>query len=171
MITIEKFERQDFDRLISWIDDEASLVQFAGPVFRFPLTRDQLETYIAAPDRFAFRIIHTASGQHIGHAEISLLEGNRAKLCRILIGDKKHRGQGLGQRITGLLAAYAFDRLGASAAELNVYDWNTAAIRCYQKTGFKIHDDQKSSLAVKGQRWISLHMSLDKRDWEKVAER
>jgi len=38
MITLEPFDREDFERLINWVDNEEILVQFGGPIFSFPLT-------------------------------------------------------------------------------------------------------------------------------------
>jgi hypothetical protein len=38
MIRLEKFEKADYDRLINWIDSEASMIQFSGPVFNYPIS-------------------------------------------------------------------------------------------------------------------------------------
>jgi len=54
MIKLEQFDETDFDRLISWVDSEEFMLQFAGPIFTFPLTIDQLESYISDKNRFAF---------------------------------------------------------------------------------------------------------------------
>jgi hypothetical protein len=45
MIELQNFGEEDFDRLISWIKDEDEMIQFAGPAFTYPLTREQLLKY------------------------------------------------------------------------------------------------------------------------------
>jgi len=46
MIKLEPFTSKDFLRLINWMDSERELVQFAGPIFSYPLTENQLTEYI-----------------------------------------------------------------------------------------------------------------------------
>jgi hypothetical protein len=46
MIQLEKFTKDDFDRFISWIDSEEELIQFAGPLFTYPLSHQQLNNYL-----------------------------------------------------------------------------------------------------------------------------
>lgn len=134
MITLRTFTPADFVRLKSWIDSEAMLQQFAGPIFRYPLTNKQLHTYIEKPNRHAFAVMYQS--RNIGHAEITLLENNTARLCRILIGETGDRGKGLGEQIIQALVDLCWNTFDAEEIELNVYEWNTAAIRCYEKVGF-----------------------------------
>ena len=47
MIKLVQFENTDFDRLISWVYSEEFMIQFAGPIFTFPLTTEQLELYVS----------------------------------------------------------------------------------------------------------------------------
>lgn len=158
-IHFEPFGRQNYTDLISWIDSEESLMQFGGPLFTYPLTPEQLDNSIADPNRIAFCVVENTSGEPIGHAEIYLSE-NSAKLGRILIGAKEHRGKGLGQQIVHLLLDYVFNKFGGNNVELNVFDWNTSAIRCYEKVGFTINPEKKLTRTVKDQTWTAINMVL-----------
>lgn len=162
MIKLEKFTTQDFDRLINWIDNEEMLVQFSGPIFKFPLTNVQLENYITIENSFAFKVINLESNEVIGHCEIYKSENNTAKLCRILIGDERFRGKGIGVEIVNELVKYCYQNLNIDSIELNVYDWNKSAIKCYEKTGFEINPNKISQIEVNGIIWISLNMTLVK---------
>ena len=164
MIKLEPFTRLDFTRLISWIDSIDELVQFAGPNFSFPLTIEQLEKYSADENRFAFKVIEIKSNKPIGHCEIYKSEIS-AKLCRILIGDKAYRGRGFCSEVVNQLLEKSFIQLNYSLAELNVYDWNISAIKCYEKSGFKIHDDKTKTILVNGKFWTSLNMKITKNEW------
>lgn len=160
MIKLEPFEKKDFAQLISWIDSEESLVQFAGPVFTFPLTHDQLADHVADPNRKSFKVVYKKDNRTIGHAEIYLKFAHTARLCRILIGDPEFRGQGLGKKLVEILLEKAYDEFGANTVELNVYEDNTAAIKCYEKAGFKIQQGEAKTTTVNGQTWASLKMKV-----------
>jgi RimJ/RimL family protein N-acetyltransferase len=166
MIKLEKFNNTDFERLITWADNEEMLVQFSGPIFKFPLTTKQLEDYVKEENRLPFKVIDTASEEVIGHAEIYKSEDNLAKLCRILIGEEKYRGKGIGEKIVNLLVKYSFEKLNVEKVELNVYDWNKQAIKCYEKSGFAINPDKINKIIVQENIWISLNMTVNKTNWK-----
>ena len=73
MITLQPFTEEDALQLISKIKDERMLLQFAGPVYRFPLTEEQLETDLYDEKRTLFKITDQ-TGTAIGHAQIFLKE-------------------------------------------------------------------------------------------------
>jgi len=166
MIKIERFGKEDFSRLISWIENEEALIQFSGPVFSFPLTEPQLQVYMSDPRRNAFRVINTENNTVIGHAEVYFMEDHSAKLCRILIGDTQFRGKGIGQKLVSELLKFSFNHLQASHAMLNVYDWNVSAIKCYEKAGFSIVEGKTKSTNFNGNTWTAIHMAISRLTWE-----
>ena len=168
MIKLEKFTEIDFERLINWIETEEILVQFSGPIFKFPLTKEQLNDYSNSEKIIPFKIVNIENNEIIGHSEIYRTENNEVKLCRILIGDENQRGNGIGKKIVNELLKYSYKELNAEKIELNVYDWNKSAIVCYEKTGFEINQNKFSEIDVKGNKWISLNMVLNKSKWEKI---
>jgi RimJ/RimL family protein N-acetyltransferase len=169
MIKLEKFTEIDFQRLINWIEKEEILIQFSGPIFKFPLTKEQLSKYLYSENIISFKVINLETNEIIGHSEIYKSENNQVKLCRILIGDINQRGKGFGKEIVNELVKYSYENLNAEKIELNVYDWNKSAIICYEKTGFEINPNKFSEIEVKGNIWISLNMILDKSKWEKIV--
>jgi RimJ/RimL family protein N-acetyltransferase len=159
MINLEPFTKKDFSRLISWIDNKEELIQFAGPVFNFPLTEDQLEKYLENKNTNAFKVIETTSNQIIGHCEVYLTETS-AKLSRILIGTKSFRGKGLGLEVVNLLLEKCFKEFKSSLVELNVYDWNIGAIKCYEKAGFVVNPEKSKNIEVNNKTWTSINMFI-----------
>jgi RimJ/RimL family protein N-acetyltransferase len=168
MIRLEPFERPDFDTLISWIPDEEMLVQFAGFIFNFPLTAQQLYLYLEDKNRFAYKVVESSTNKTLGHAEILLPGKKTAALCRIIIGNPENRHQGLGQIIIKNLLEISFNQLEAEKCELNVFDWNKAAIKCYENTGFVINEDKIQERNVNGETWTALNMEMDKMKWESM---
>lgn len=167
MIRLEKFTEEDFETLISWIDGERSLMQFAGPALHYPLTKNQLAAIANDNQCFSFKVIENESNRCIGHAQIHVQQNN-FKLCRLLIGDAKQRNKGYGQQLVRLLLNFGFNRLAAGTAELNVYEWNKPAIHCYQKIGFTINPAKWSEVEIAGETWKSLNMVIEKNKWQRL---
>lgn len=160
-VHLASFGPSDFQRLINWVNNGVQMTQFADPeVFPLPLTEDSLHNYIADSNRHAYKIVNSESGSVAGHAEIYMKENQTALLCRILIGDESNRGKGIGQQIIPALCDIAIGQLGAGLVELNVYDWNTGAIKCYEKSGFEINQDIYTDLVMDGQSCRSLNLVL-----------
>ncbi len=98
----------------------------------------------------------------IGYSEIYLLDKSSVLLGRIIIGDLECRGKGLGQKIVELLLKISFDQLKVEKAELNVFDWNINAVRCYEKAGFVINPSKTYKREIKGETWTALNMVIEK---------
>jgi len=159
-IRLEQFGRENYADLVAWVESEEALMQFAGPLLRIPLTAEQLDVSLRDKNRIAFRVVDNETGQGIGHAEIYLSE-NSAKLGRILIGDQQHRGKGLGQQIVRLLLDFSFTNFDIQMVELNVFDWNTAAIKCYEKVGFTINPGKTIERKLNDKTWIAINMTIE----------
>src|SRR5919108_5183169 len=136
MIKIEPFTPSSFDAFISRIDTPEMLVTIAGNYFSFPVTHDQLNKYLHDEKSIAFDVVDTEVNKLIGHAEIIDMGDGLYKLDKVII-DGTIRGKGFGQQLIDALLKYSFEILPAEIVELNVFDWNVAGIRCYEKTGFE----------------------------------
>ncbi|MGB3780638.1 MAG: GNAT family N-acetyltransferase [Tunicatimonas sp.] len=157
MIRLKLFEVDNWKYLRKWIANESELIQFAGPIFSFPVDRTQVENYLSNPDRTVFKI-ENSSQQAIGMAEISD-EGERvAKLARILIGEESMRGKGIGTELVNQLADYGFNKLKKKKLILNVYAWNLRAIKCYEKAGFRRADRSPTVVTVGSEAWETVEM-------------
>jgi RimJ/RimL family protein N-acetyltransferase len=161
-IILQQFTDQDFENFISWVDNQNELIQFAGPIFQFPLTIEQLNDYLIDPNRHPFKIVLSSSNLAIGHCEAYRISNDSVRLCRILIGNKSYRGQGLGYKATQRLIEWCVNNLKPKTIDLNVYDFNTTAIKCYEKIGFNKTIDTKKTIN-KGEIWTSIRMILDVR--------
>lgn len=170
MIKLVPFEIPDFDRLISWIDSEQMLMQFSGPAFTFPLSKDQLKRNLEDPARFAYKVVQLSNNSMIGYGEIYLQNNNSVLLGRIIIGETEFRGRGIGKQIVKDLLKISFNELKVEHAELNVFDWNTDAIKCYEKVGFSINPGKIYQREIKGETWTAINMVVDKDSWEHLLD-
>ncbi|WP_327284106.1 MULTISPECIES: GNAT family protein [unclassified Streptomyces] len=143
----------DAPALRRWITTRAELVTWAGPAFTWPLDDAQLTTYAAEPDRHTWTAA-SPDGTPLGHVSV---RGTR--LGRVLIAPEA-RGRGLGESLLTLAVARAFGELGLSALDLGVYTHNTAAVRLYEKLGFRAGRVLEDVEEVDGVRWSALQMQL-----------
>ncbi|WBX75421.1 GNAT family protein [Tenacibaculum ovolyticum] len=158
MIKLEPFTENDFENLISWIDSERESVQFSGSIFSYPLTKNQLEDYLTKEDLIPKKIVDAESGEVIGHCELNFLN-EFPRLARILIGNKKYKGKGLGKLLITLMINEIQSIKTANKIELRVFEWNKNAVKLYENVGFKIQ--HKSTFKFKynnNELWTNLYM-------------
>lgn len=166
MLKLEPFQPSDFDRFIGWIDSEDLLLTIAGRDLTFPLTHDQLQRYLDNPKSYSFNVVDT-DNKVIGHAEILQSDDSMWKIDKLLIGDRTSRGQGRGQAVIKELLTYSFGNLNARTVELNVFDWNTGAIRCYEKCGFQLNPEKRQTFQKGDETWTAINMLIHKEEWER----
>lgn len=160
MIELRPFQQSDFSKLIGWIDNEELLVTIAGDVFVYPLTNEQLQKYLEDENSISFCIAHINNNTSIGHAEIVLANDGICKIDKLLIGDKSNRGKGVGEQAMKELLKYAFEKLPVHTVELNVFDWNKAGIRCYEKAGFVLNEAKTTNFQVGDKNWKAINMVI-----------
>lgn len=155
------FERKHFDLFKSWITNEEDMVQFAGTIFRFPLTNDQLEAYLNEEKLQPFQVVLKGTDSVIGHCELNY-QNDIPRLSRVLIADPRYRGVGLGEDLIRLMAQTLFKDTSVNVVDLNVFAFNKAAISCYKKVGFVINPDKSVNVPVGQKQWLCLNMTLNR---------
>lgn len=154
-LILHRFEEADFDWLQGWVTSPELLFQFSGERFSYPLRLEQLTEYRAEhPDRH----MYTAwlGGDPVAFGEIIPQDNGRPRLGRILVGNPAMRGRGLGARFIMALVDECGRLYACDAVELNVWDENTAAIRCYEKAGFVFQPSDRVVLQAFG-RSFNIH--------------
>lgn len=169
-IKIELLNKNDFKTLITWAESEKDLIQWCGPVFNFPLTEQQLEIWFNEsvkfpPKRMIFKAVND-TGEITGMGEIGVIDRNQdtASICRIFV-DKKFRGNGIAVVMISFIISYAFKVLNLKSLELNVYSFNTPAIKCYERLGFHRTDVKSKTTAVGNEIWKGYTYKLLKENW------
>ncbi len=165
MIVLSRLEQQDFPVFKSWINDKNELFQFAGAMFQFPLTDEQLSRYIADQRRVVYKVTLLETNEMIGNAELNF-ENILPRLSRILIGNPADRNKGLGKQIVAKMLEKLFIEQRFQRADLNVFDWNKGAIRCYETIGFEINPDLVYKQDNNGEVWTALNMTISRDTWE-----
>lgn len=143
---IRKYLAEDFEILQSWVISKDLLLQFAGTDFEYPLSKDALSSYQQAnPDRSFYLGIDRDSLPY-AFGEIIPQNNNVPRLARILIGEHRNRGLGMGQLFIRDLIEECVKTYDCPAVELYVWDQNHAAINCYTKVGFELLPEKHKTL-------------------------
>ncbi len=93
---------------------------------------------------------------------------NRHAALGIGIGEKQFWGKGYGTEATGLVIRYAFQTLNLNRLWLHVYEFNTRAIRVYEKLGFQVEGRLRQDTFCEGRYWDTLVMGVLREELESV---
>lgn len=142
------------------------MMQFAGPAFSWPVTKEQLFMYLNTPNRLIYKVVDNQSMDVIGHAELNNIDNKNksARICRILVGELKDRNKGYGKAIIKELVRIGFEELKLHRLDLGVFNFNKQAIKCYRDCGFEIEGLMKENFKVKEEYWSTYNMSLLNKD-------
>jgi RimJ/RimL family protein N-acetyltransferase len=134
MVSLRNMTVSEIQNVLKWNDNgEAFLKQWSN--FSYPLTTDQLESRINSDDYMVFSI--DKDGKMVGTVQMFKFDwDNAAARIGCYLIDPQERGKGTGTDALTKLVHYAFDDLGLKKLELGVFDYNTGALKCYEKVGF-----------------------------------
>ena len=164
MIKLLPFTEEDFDKFKSWSNSKEELFQFAGPIFTYPLTDDQLMNYLQMEDKKPLKVVLESTNETIGHCELNFTNGNK-RLSRILVGKKDLRGKKVGEQIVRKMVDMLFQDPEIDEVDLNTFSWNKGAIRCYEKVGFKIVPENSEEMNVNGNDWTKINMTYSRKEY------
>ncbi len=143
-----------------WINDLATARNLG--LWR-PQTLEQEQAWYdeapAAEHSVTFTLIERATWRPIGTIGLNDIDhrNGRAELG-IMIGEPECRGKGYGTEATRLLLDYAFTALGLHNVMLRVFSFNTAAIRAYERAGFREFGRRRECYLMNERLWDDVHM-------------
>lgn len=127
----------DAELYTEWLNDR-DVVDGLGEHRTFSLgyERDLLDKLSKEPHNFA--IVDAKRDELIGGCAldgVNQVDGTAG--LGIFIGRKNLWGQGYGEEAVSLLTRFAFSDLNLNIVILTVFEFNSRAIRCYEKCGFR----------------------------------
>jgi RimJ/RimL family protein N-acetyltransferase len=95
--------------------------------------------------------IVTPDGTHVGTTGLHRIDWvNRHAEFGIVIGDEQARGQGIGTEATRLICSHGFSHLNLHRIWLGVFADHAAAIRSYEKVGFRAEGTMREEILRDG---------------------
>jgi RimJ/RimL family protein N-acetyltransferase len=100
-----------------------------------------------------FRLRTLEENRLVGFVAIFNVTRHGTAMIAIGIGEPEYRGKGYGQEALRLILGYGFRELNLYRIGLNVFSYNDAAIRAYEKVGFVREGTRRSSILRDGERY------------------
>ena len=177
MIKLSLIEKEDLIKIVEWNANKSAddLLQWAGPVFSYPLTLGQVENYYLNeakrenPNVLIYKIILTETEEIIGTIEVRDIDEEKkiGRVGRFLIGSEDIRGKGIGTKALKEAVRIGFEDLKFNKITLGVFDFNESAIRCYEKVGFVKVKFTKNARKSSNGYWNLYEMAISKEEWQK----
>ena len=130
-------------------------------------TIDDLKEYIHSrkknPNCLFFGIFIKDNNEHIGNVKLEPIDfEKKTSEFGMMIGEKKYWEKGIGTEVTRLVVNYAFNELNLKKIRLGVIPENKAAIRVYEKVGFKITKIEKDKIRHGDKLFDHMIMEIEK---------
>lgn len=180
MVKLEHFSESDFKQLIGWMNSEHLMTNWAGSLFKYPLTEESLQWYIEdindteTSEAFVYKAVDEKTGETVGHVSLGgISKKNRAgRISRVLVGNTAERGKGYCTGMINAVLEFGFKELKLHKISLGVYNFNTSAIRCYEKCGFIKEGIMRDVLRQDdGTYWSLVEMSILEDEWRKIHKK
>lgn len=121
------------------------------------------------PRRRTFVVVENTSGRPIGWASIRWHGPHTTTAdIGIALGDKQHRGKGVGTEVNYLLTRLAFEQYNMHKVELWTLAENKAAIRSAEKNGYRIEGTLRETVYFNGRFHDGVLMGITKDDYERL---
>ncbi len=139
LVRLRAFERDDLDANHAFVNDYETVrgmisgIPFPSSVADEQRWLEQQTSYTRGEYQFA---IEDGGGDLVGRCGVIRLDWkNRVAEVAIMLG-APYRGRGYGTEAMALLTSFCFREMNLHKVKVSVFDFNAAAIRCYEKCGF-----------------------------------
>ncbi len=123
-----------------------------------------LESRADRHDRADWAAIRIGDDAFLGEVVVNDVDpDNGSAGLRIALAGR-HLGRGYGPEIISLVLDHVFDTIGLHRVELEVFGFNTRAIRAYEKCGFRPEGRRRDALLWCGERHDAVLMSVLRTD-------
>ena len=117
---------------------------------------------------YIFSIIRKNDNTLIGNCGFNSLNHiDRTGTIGIFIGSSENQNKGYGTQALNALVNYGFSVLNLNNIDLQVFDFNERAIKCYRKVGFKEYGRRHQAYYVNCEYHDVVFMELLKEDYYK----
>jgi diamine N-acetyltransferase len=106
----------------------------------------QTRAWFSAYERATLRLIGFVDLHHIDHR-------NRRATMSLMVGEPDARGKGYGTEMARLITRYGAHALNLRNIDLEVYEFNPAAIRAYTNAGFREYARRRQAHMMAGHLW------------------
>jgi RimJ/RimL family protein N-acetyltransferase len=153
----------------SWFNDEET-TRFLQHRY-FPNTIENQRTFYQqniknTTNKIQLGIVPHSYDSIVGVVSLSNIDFlNRKAEFGIIIGESSFRGKGIGKEATSLILSHGFKKLNLNKIWLGVHSEHKQAIKCYERTGFKIDGILRDEIAESNTFYNTVNMSILAREY------
>ena len=142
LVRLRAFDSSDLMYLQSYSNDYEVMRGASGAIL-YPSTVDDASRAMSASTSYTageyqFALETREDKRLIGQCGfVKINWKNRTGELAILIGEKTYRNKGYGADAIRVLCRFGFEELNLHKIKASVFDFNTQALRCYEKCGFR----------------------------------
>lgn len=161
---------EDAEQYTEWLNDfdvAVNLVLFER-IINVESEKGILEKMSQSGDPI-FAIIDKENDNLIGNCGLHNVDHiDRKAEFGIFIGNKTYWNKGFGTEATNLILDFAFNAINLNNIMLEVYAYNKAAIRVYEKCGFKTIGKRRQARFISGCYHDVIYMDILASDYESI---
>jgi RimJ/RimL family protein N-acetyltransferase len=153
-ILLREYCIDDAEYIFQWRNDKNTTI-YMGKKYRNPSTLEQvkssLENIIKSKitDAIFYAIANKETEEYIGGIDLTSIDPiDKTCIMSIVVGYEIYRNKGIASEAISLLMEIAFKKLHLHKIELNVFEKNIPAIKCYQKNGFIIEGKSRDHMII-----------------------
>ena len=173
-VILSPMKKEYIETFLKWINDP-EIMQYL--LLYRPMTKEMEEEWYESlkqrENDFLFSILipqKDDSEKLIGNCGIHRINWiNRVGTAGIMIGEKEEQGKGYGTEAMRLLIDYGFSALNLNRIELKLYNYNTKAIKSYQKAGFVEEGCKRQAVWKNGKYHDLIIMSILRDEWTPIT--
>jgi len=170
-IILREYRQEDLPGMREWCNNP-DITHCLSDAFLYPHTASGTETYLNAllggtAEQKGFVIADKLTEQYIGQIDLLHLDWkNRSAELGMVIGDARLHGRGIGTAAVRLLQQFVFMELNLNRLQLEVYEYNNKAIRCYEKCGFREEGRLREKHYTSGRYFDVVVMAILKEEYD-----
>jgi len=160
-VALGPIRRDLISTYLRWINDFEVTRTLDLPMRPFPLEFEEnwYQRMTQSDHDISFTVYEGKTLRPIGNAGLHQIDHqHRSAEFGMAIGEKEFWGKGYGTETTALLLEYGFRNLGLHNIMLRVFANNEAAIRAYQRAGFRPIGVRREARRVSGEVWNIMFM-------------
>ncbi|WP_425447222.1 GNAT family N-acetyltransferase [Dethiothermospora halolimnae] len=167
-IILREYREEDLDKLLK-IMNEVEYKRNVASRIPYPVTlkdvKEDFEKISGYKDYYDFAIESIDKGQYIGECGIKSVDWKNRKTEIYIFLGKDYLDKGYGTDAMEVLLNFIFNEMNLHKVKLTVFSFNTRAIRCYEKCGFKIEGTLRDELYKGGKYHHIIEMGILKDEY------
>jgi RimJ/RimL family protein N-acetyltransferase len=169
-VLLREYQIEDLPQMRKWVNN-FEITNNLHDIFIYPQTIHDTESFlkqkIEGQLSKGFIIADSDTHDYIGQIDLHRIDWkNRSAGLGIVIGRQEFLGKGYGKEAIELFKGFVFNTLNLNRLELEVYEFNERAYRCYLKCGFIEEGRLRKKLYREGKYWDVIQMSILREEFE-----